>query len=60
MPIMGVISSALDDEKQLETANKRERDNLIARSKGQDGQGGPVSLLNGPSAAGYTKIGTPN
>lgn len=47
MPIMASISSALDDERELEKQTKQDRDAMVAQSQGHQ-TGKPVSLLNGP------------
>lgn len=59
MPIIGVITSALEDEKDLESATRKQREDMIARSKAATGGKDTVSVFNNPNAAGYAKIGTP-
>lgn len=58
MPIMTILNSALDDERELEQADKKRRDELVQRSKAENG---PVSLLHGPHAAnaGYEPMKVP-
>jgi len=53
---MATISSALEDERELEKATKDDRARII---QNQNGKGQPVSLLNGPPQPGFAHIGTP-